>query len=86
MASEHILALLIAERDKLTAAIAALTQGVKRRGRPRKDLLEAGGHGDVPTPFVRKRRKMSAAGRKKIKEAQLKRWAKVRAAKSSKTK
>ena len=85
MPSEHILALLIAERDKLNAAIAAL-QGTKRLGRPRKDSIVAGGHGDVPTPFAKKRRKMSAAGRKKIKEAQLKRWAAVRKEKAAKAK
>jgi hypothetical protein len=33
MATEHILALLIQERDKLTQAIAALSGPTKRRGR-----------------------------------------------------
>lgn len=38
MPTDHIVALLIAERDKLNQAIAALTAGVaaKRRGRPPK--------------------------------------------------
>lgn len=34
MPTDHILALLIAERDKLTAAIEALSGPTKRRGRP----------------------------------------------------
>jgi hypothetical protein len=36
MATEHIIALLIAERDKLNKAIEALSSPVKRRGRPPK--------------------------------------------------
>ena len=36
MPTEHILSLLIAERDKLNSAIEALGEPVKRRGRPAK--------------------------------------------------
>jgi hypothetical protein len=53
---------------KLTAAIAALSAGPARRGKP------------GPKP-ARKRRKMSAAARRKIGAAQRARWAKLRAAK-----
>ena len=38
------------------------------------------GGGEVPTPFKRKRRKMSAAARKKISEAMKRRFAAIRAA------
>jgi hypothetical protein len=37
MATEHIVALLIQERNKLDAAIAALGGGAKRRARPPKN-------------------------------------------------
>ena len=37
MPTEHILALLIAERNKLNVAIEALGGGIKRRSRPRKN-------------------------------------------------
>jgi hypothetical protein len=40
MMTDQIVALLIAERDKLNAAIAAL-QGTKRRGRPPKNPVAA---------------------------------------------
>ena len=39
MPTEHILALLIAERDKLNRAIEALKGSAKRRGRPPKNPL-----------------------------------------------
>ena len=61
MATEHIVALLIAERDKLTKAIEAL-QGARRRGRPPKNLFDT-----IPTPgnSHKKTRTFSAAQRKK---------------------
>ena len=69
MPTEHILALLISERDKLSRAIEAL-QGVARRGRPRKiDVAAAAG------PVARKRRGMSAAARKAQSERMKARWA-----------
>ena len=37
MPIDHILSLLIAERDKLNRAIDALQEPTKRRGRPPKD-------------------------------------------------
>jgi len=52
----------------------------------RNQLRMDGGGGDIPTPFAkpqRKRRKMSAAARKRIGEATKKRWAAFRKAKAS---
>jgi hypothetical protein len=61
MPTEHIVAILIQERDKLTKAIEAL-QGEKRRGRPPKNLLVT-----IPTAQNghKKTRTFSAAQRKK---------------------
>jgi len=62
MPTEHIVALLIQEREKLNRAIEAL-QGAKRRGRPPKSPLLVGG---LPTENGHKKtRKFSAAQRKK---------------------
>jgi hypothetical protein len=63
MPTEHILALLVAERDKLNRAIEALSGGVKRRGRPPKS---AGAPASNVTPAkpARKKRTFSAAQRK----------------------
>jgi hypothetical protein len=62
MPTEHIIALLIQERDKLNRAIEVL-QGAKRRGRPPKNpLLPIA----LPTENgYRKTRTFSAAQRKK---------------------
>ena len=72
MPIEQILALLIAERDRLNIAIAAL-QGTKRRGRPPKNPF--GGLQVVPT---KKRRGMSAANRKAAAARMRAYWAKKR--------
>jgi hypothetical protein len=62
MPTEHIVALLIQEREKLNRAIEAL-QGAKRRGRPPKNPLLAVG---FPTENGHKKtRTFSAAQRKK---------------------
>jgi hypothetical protein len=42
MLTEHIIALLVAERDKVNRAIEALQGPIKRRGRPPKNPLLAG--------------------------------------------
>ena len=79
MPTPDILQLLIAERDKLDRAIAAL-QGRGRRGRPRgrqagrPPKARAGGGGAIPSPF-RKRRRMSAAARKAASARMKKYWA-----------
>jgi len=59
MPTEHIIALLVAERDKLNRAIEVL-QGAKRRGRPPKNPL-ATLSSEAP---VRKARTFTAAQRK----------------------
>jgi hypothetical protein len=59
METAQIVALLLAERDKLSRAIEAL-QGPKRRGRPPKNLLAVA----TPAPAKRKRRRFTAAQRK----------------------
>jgi hypothetical protein len=69
MATDHILALLISERDKLTAAIGALQQDSK----PPASV----------GPTAPAKRKMSAAGRRAIIEGTKKRWAAINAAKAA---
>jgi hypothetical protein len=65
MPTEHILALLVAERDKLNRAIEALQGPVKRRGRPRKNSSTAAAPVAPPAPPAKKRKGgMSAAARK----------------------
>jgi hypothetical protein len=78
MQTEQIVALLVAERSRLDAAIHVLQGPVKRRGRPPAASAPA-----VPavTPVQRKRT-MSAAGRKAIADAARRRWAAIKAAKS----
>jgi hypothetical protein len=64
MANEHIIALLVAERDKLTRAIEALQSPLKRRGRPPKNPLAAIA---APSPALaptKKRGGMTASARK----------------------
>jgi len=75
VASEHILALLIQERDRLNRAIEALQGPAKRCGRPPKNALMGGwvSSGDVSQP--KKRKHLSAATRRKMALAQKKRWA-----------
>src|ERR1700732_4646638 len=89
MAIDQVFSLLIAERDRLDRAIQILHDGgAKRRGRPPKNPTL--NHSSVPdgvklasvkTPVHRKR-KMSAAGRKAIRDAVRKRWALIRAGKA----
>lgn len=79
MPIDHVVALLIAERDKLNAAIEAL-QG------PRKkpvvaDSASAGGGGGKAVASAPKKRKVSTAARKRMAEGQKKRWAAIKAAK-----
>lgn len=61
MPTDHILALLIAERDKLNRAIETLSGPIRRRGRPPKSLATLSTDGAAPTP---KRRPRTAAQRK----------------------
>jgi hypothetical protein len=75
MSTDHIVALLIAERDKLNQAIEALQGPTKRLGRPPKNPLAAAV--SVPTA----RRPLSAATRRKMAAGQKKRWAAKKALK-----
>ena len=63
MPTEDIIALLIAERDKLNRAIEALQGPIKKRGRPPKTLSTAAA--PMIAPIARKKRKgLSSAVRK----------------------
>lgn len=80
METEQIVALLVAERNRLDAAIQTLRGPAKRRGRP------PGKRGPMPhvaalAPVTRKRT-LSASGRRAIADAARKRWAAVKAAKA----
>jgi len=81
MNTEHIVALLIQERDRLNRAIEALNGSTgKRRGRPPKNKTVVGHDGPFPmTP--KKRKGFSAATKRKMALAQKKRWAAIKAAK-----
>jgi len=63
MPTEHIIALLITERDKLNRAIEALQGSAKRRGRPPKNPMSAIVT-PVAAPVAKKRKRRSAAQRK----------------------
>jgi len=69
--------LLVAERNRLDAAIQALQGPTKRRGRQPGSKVSAV---SAPAP-VRRKRKLSAAGRKAIVDAAKRRWAAIKAGK-----
>ena len=74
MPSEHIIALLVAERDKLNRAIEALQGPVKRRGRPPKNPYAA--VPSAPAPASKKRKGgMTAAARKEQSQRMKAYWA-----------
>jgi len=81
MAHEHIVSLLVAERDKLNKAISALQGG--SGGAPKKPVVaesaSAGAGGGKAT--APKKRKVSAVARKRMAEGQKKRWAALKAGK-----
>ena len=76
MPTDHILALLIAERDKIDRAIQALGVGTKRRGRPPGAGVK---HAEVPAkPVVktaRKKRNFSPAQREAARKRMKAMWA-----------
>jgi hypothetical protein len=80
MPTDHIVFLLIAERDKLNRAIEALQGDVKRRGRPPKNAA-ASGVAEATATAPTKKRHVSAAARRKMAAPQKKRWAAIKAAK-----
>ncbi len=68
MTTDYILSLLVAERDKLSAAIEALQSGTR--------VAEA-------APAAQAKRKLSAAGRRAIIAGTKKRWAALKSAKAA---
>jgi hypothetical protein len=82
MQTEQIVALLIAERDRLSRAIGELQGSAKRHSPPRASSLAL--RAPAAKPAARKRR-ISAAGRKAIADAARRRWAAVKAAKNKDT-
>jgi hypothetical protein len=73
MPTDQILALLIAERDRLNRAIEVLQGPARRRGRPPKNPLIAA---VTPTPAPgKKRHGMAAANRKAAAERMKAYWA-----------
>jgi hypothetical protein len=72
----EILALLVAERDRLNRAIAILGAEPKRRGRPPKNTLSGIAELSVGTSGKKRGRpKMSAGARKAVSERMKKYWA-----------
>jgi hypothetical protein len=81
MSTEHIVALLISERDKLNRAIEALGTSVKRRGRPPKNSEPepvAPRGGSVSSGQPAKKRGWSAAAKKAQGERMKAFWSKRR--------
>ena len=79
MPTEHILKLLIAERDKLNRAIEALQGRTKALGRRLKNQVPA----IESDTTMAKKRHVGAAARRRMAAAQKKRWAAVKAAKKT---
>jgi len=73
MPTDHIVALLIAERNKLNAAIEAL-QGTSKIAATKKPAASETTVAAAP----RKKRHVSAAARKRMAEGQKKRWAAIK--------
>ena len=90
MPTDQIVQLLIAERDRLNAAISVLQGGTaaKRRGRPPKSSMPdwVNGHGaGATTPVAsRKKRSFTAAQRKAAAERMRQMWAKKKKAAAKK--
>jgi hypothetical protein len=78
MPTEHILTLLIQERDRINRAIEALQGPVKRRGRPPKNpvaAVAAASTAPIIGPVARKKRTFTASQRKQQAERMKKYWA-----------
>jgi hypothetical protein len=75
MPISQIVALLIAERDRLNQAIEALQGPLKRRGRPPKSPVAASQPEFAATAPAKKGRRFSAAQRKKQAERMKAYWA-----------
>ena len=88
METTHIVALLVAERDRLNRAIEALQGPTKRRGRPPGSGRNAASV-DAPAvtaPAKKGRRKFSAAQREAAAERMRQRWAAKKKAEAKPTK
>jgi hypothetical protein len=83
MATEHIVSLLLAERDRLTRAIEALQGPAKRRGRPPRAAAAPAASGPAKAK-PRKRRKLTAAEKKAASERMKAFWAARRKAQKPK--
>jgi hypothetical protein len=86
MPTEHILGLLIAERDKLNRAIEALQGPTKRMGRPPKNPLAASTSPEPAQPEKKGHRSFTAAQRKQQAERMKAFWAAKRASAKSQSK
>src|SRR5947208_1193696 len=75
METTQIVAILVAERDRLNNAIEALQGPTKRIGRPPKNPLAALIPAAAPAPAKKKRRKFSAAQRQAASLRMRQRWA-----------
>jgi len=79
MAIDHIVALLLAERDRLTRAIEALQGPAVRRGRPAgtvsKKTAPVAAHAPVKAAAAAKHRNQSPAARKAASERMKAYWA-----------
>ena len=85
--TEQIVAMLVAERDKLNRAIEALQGPVKRRGRPPKNPLAATAAAGVAAPKASpKKRTFSEAQRAAAADRMRKRWAEKKKAEPKKGK
>jgi hypothetical protein len=76
MPTDYFLALLVAERDKLNAAIEALRR-TPMQDAPKKPAATA----TEPIAAAPKKRHVSAAARRKMAAAQKERWAAIKGAK-----
>jgi hypothetical protein len=82
MSTSHILTLLIEDRDRIQAAIDALDGEESTMPDWVKSTPKVS---SAPEPTARKKRKVSAAARRKMAEGQRKRWAAINAAKADAT-
>ena len=80
MPTDHIVAILIAERDKLTRAIEALQGPTVRRGRPAKNATSAAEDAPAPAKKTRKKRTFTPEQRAAQAEKMKQFWAKKRKA------
>jgi hypothetical protein len=81
MEIQHIVSLLVSERDRLIRAIEALAGGTKHRGRPRRNASGAPIHETAAADSVpgRRKRKPITAAQRKAHSARMKAfWAKRR--------